>query len=95
MGGDEAKKADVCETVCDRWSAHPSKREAEDPSHNVFVFSEVTAVCSSCLWNVSVGRKEEKVAYVLESSEEETKQNVCRSKNSHTFMYIASTCDSG
>jgi hypothetical protein len=41
-----------------------------------------------------VGRKEEKVAYVLESSEEETKQNVFCSKNSHTFICIASTCDS-
>jgi hypothetical protein len=42
-----------------------------------------------------VGRKEEKVTCVLESSEEETKQNVCRSKNSHRFMCIAITCDSG
>jgi hypothetical protein len=35
------------------------------------------------------------VTYIVELSEEETKQNVCRSKNSHTFKCIASTCDSG
>jgi hypothetical protein len=44
---------------------------------------------------VSVGRREKKVTYIVESSEEETKQNVYRSKNSHTFKCIASACDSG
>jgi len=48
-------------------------------------------VCETFQW----GLKEEKVAYALESSEKQTKQNVCRSKNCHSFVCTASACDSG
>jgi hypothetical protein len=54
----------------------------------MYLFSlELSALCTLYLCNVSVARKEEKVSYVLESSEKDTGKNVCCNKN-----YVLPTC---
>jgi hypothetical protein len=56
VGEDDTKSSVKHETGCNKTSAHPSARDAEEASHDVFVFSAVAYCLRISFGGVSVYR---------------------------------------